>query len=117
MGGQDLKYLLGKNIRLLRIYNHLSQAELAEKADISINFLSELERGNKWPRADSLANICKALNIPVAELFNDTETASGTPGPLMAQFSKDLSRMVNHSIETICQQYAQYLPDDFKKHR
>jgi transcriptional regulator with XRE-family HTH domain len=115
MGGQALKDILGKNIKLLRFHNNLSQAELAEKADISINFLSELERGNKWPRAETLASIAQALNIPVSGLFQEEEAVPDESKEIMGRFSRDLSRMVNHSIETVCRQYAKYLPDEFKE--
>jgi transcriptional regulator with XRE-family HTH domain len=117
MGGQDLKDILGKNIKLLRFHNNLSQAELAEKADISINFLSELERGNKWPRAETLASIGKALNIPVAELFHEERAIPNELKEVMARFSGDLSREVIQSIETVYRQYEQYFPDICKKRR
>lgn len=105
MKGQDLRDILGKNIRLLRFHNNLSQAELAEKAGISINFLSELERGHKWPRAETLAGISGALNIPIAELFQSEGDVSDKSKEIMARFSGDLSRMVSQAIETVCRQY------------
>jgi transcriptional regulator with XRE-family HTH domain len=43
--GQEIKALLGKNIKKLRSHRHYSQEELAEKADISIIYLSSIERG------------------------------------------------------------------------
>jgi transcriptional regulator with XRE-family HTH domain len=110
MGGQDLKTTLGKNIKLFRFHSNLSQAELAEKVDISVNFLSELERGNKWPRAETLANIGAALDVSVSKLFQ--EAVPNNTKELMARFSSDLSRMIDRSIETVHRQYADFLPDN-----
>jgi transcriptional regulator with XRE-family HTH domain len=41
---------------------------LAEKADISIPFLSEIERGNKWPYPDTLSKLAKALKIELCAI-------------------------------------------------
>jgi DNA-binding XRE family transcriptional regulator len=47
MDGQAVKAVLGKNVKFLRSRKGLTQAVLAEKADISIIFLSSIERGTK----------------------------------------------------------------------
>lgn len=45
-----VKSILSGNIRHLRLMKDLSQQELAEKTNISVPFLSALERGEKFPR-------------------------------------------------------------------
>jgi transcriptional regulator with XRE-family HTH domain len=114
MEGQELKETLGRNIKLLRFHANLSQAELAEKAALSINFVSELERGNKWPRADTLASIGEALDVPVSVLFNDHEALPADLQTVMVQFSEDMVRVVSQSMEAVRKQYAHYLPDSSK---
>jgi len=47
----------------------LSQADLAEKAGVSITFVSNIERGNNYPLAGTICNLAKALNVEVWELF------------------------------------------------
>jgi transcriptional regulator with XRE-family HTH domain len=69
MTGADLRQILSKNIKLLRKQRSLSQIELAEKADISIPFLSNIERGNKWPHPDTLTKLAEALGVEVYALF------------------------------------------------
>jgi transcriptional regulator with XRE-family HTH domain len=69
MTGTDLRQILSKNIKLLRKQRSLSQIELAEKADISIPFLSNIERGNKWPHPDTLTKLAEALGVEVYALF------------------------------------------------
>ena len=44
----------------------LSQADLAYEANISIPFLSDIGRGNKWPHPDTLASIATALQEETA---------------------------------------------------
>jgi transcriptional regulator with XRE-family HTH domain len=67
--GQRLKETLGKNIKFFRAHRQFSQADLAEKAKISITFLSNIERGNKWPYPDTLSQIAAGLKVDVYELF------------------------------------------------
>jgi transcriptional regulator with XRE-family HTH domain len=67
--GKELRDLLSANIRTYRNQNGFSQADLAEKAGISIPFLSAIECGNKWPRAETLASIATALNVEAFQLF------------------------------------------------
>ena len=68
----QMKSLLGSNIQKRRRAVGISQAELDEKADISINFLSKLER-NKSTRvsSDTLYLIAQALNTSMESLVNN----------------------------------------------
>ncbi|MCL2528266.1 MAG: helix-turn-helix domain-containing protein, partial [Defluviitaleaceae bacterium] len=48
MTEQELRGILSKNIKRYRQSQNLSQADLAEKLDISVNFLCNIENGNRW---------------------------------------------------------------------
>lgn len=69
VNGEKIRNTLAYNIKVFREHHNWSQAELAENSDISIPFLSEIERGNKWPSPETLAKIANALNVPIQELF------------------------------------------------
>jgi transcriptional regulator with XRE-family HTH domain len=69
MNGAQVREILARNIKSFREHRKWSQADLAAYSDISVPFLSEIERGNKWPFPDTLAKISKALNIEIHELF------------------------------------------------
>lgn len=84
--------LLGSNIRKRRTAIGLSQAELAEKAGISINFLSKLER-NRSSRvsSDTLNLLAKGLNTSMESLVNgDSKQTLTEMGPKQAQLNKVL---------------------------
>jgi transcriptional regulator with XRE-family HTH domain len=104
MEGQELRDALGKNIKLFRFHRELSQADLAEKAGISIPFLSAIERGNKWPYPDTLTSLAKALKIEVFELFKPERVPDDTK-TLMTRFSEDISRTLNQSLDIVYKQY------------
>lgn len=55
--------LLGKRIALLRKGKGITQAQLAEKADITNNFLSHIERSYSIPSLETLIKICDALDV------------------------------------------------------
>jgi len=69
--GDKIRKILAQNIKSLREHRMWSQADLASNSEISIPFLSEIERGNKWPFPDTLGKIAKALNVQIHELFMD----------------------------------------------
>jgi transcriptional regulator with XRE-family HTH domain len=59
----------GENLRILRKEKHLSQEHLANDADIPINQIGRIERGEIGTTISTLFSIAKALNIDIVELF------------------------------------------------
>src|SRR5688572_14852229 len=69
----DIVSRVGAKIRQLRSSKYgprLTQEELSEKAEISVSFLSMIERGERAPHLETLARIAGALEVPLEELFN-----------------------------------------------
>jgi len=59
----------GRKIAKLRQAKNLTQRELAERAGVSVNYLSRIEEGI-WtsPHAKTLSRIAFALNVQICEL-------------------------------------------------
>ncbi len=75
---------LGKRIKGLRRLKGFTQQELAERINVSVSSLSNMERGIRKPKPFLLENIARALDVPPEELFlvrteqdNLSETGSG----------------------------------------
>ena len=51
---------IGRRIRQERLRNRLSQEKLAEKAGISVPFMTQIELARKTPSLDVIENIAKA---------------------------------------------------------
>lgn len=66
---KDLRKILSQNIKKTRGILHISQAKLAEYADISLSYLTDIERCRTWVSDKTLQNLAKALNREVWELF------------------------------------------------
>jgi transcriptional regulator with XRE-family HTH domain len=110
MEGQELRAILGKNLKSYRGHRKWSQADLAEQADISVTFLSDIERGNKWPYPDTISSLAKALDIEVHELFVDDEKATDAAiKELMGRFVKDVSLTLNKSVSLSLNQSLEHL--------
>ena len=54
---------IGNNLYKVRKAKGLTQAEVAEKAELSDRTYADIERGSVTMRVDSLLKICTALNI------------------------------------------------------
>ena len=59
---------LGKNIKYRRQKLGLTQQQLAEKLDLSLNFIGRIEVAFSKPSLDTLIQIADALETSVSEL-------------------------------------------------
>ena len=66
----DIKKKLGVRISQLRMKAAMTQAKLSEGADLSVDSISRIERGDRAPSLESLEKIAEALGIDPAELLN-----------------------------------------------
>jgi transcriptional regulator with XRE-family HTH domain len=66
----QLREKFGQRVRLLRSGRGLTQEQLAERAGISVDFLSLIERGKSSPSFENLDELADALKVSVAELFS-----------------------------------------------
>ena len=67
----DIGKTIGHRIRELRTQRteRWTQEDLAERARISVSFLSMIERGERVAHVETLASLADALGVTLAELF------------------------------------------------
>lgn len=68
-----LEESLGAQIRQLRRRAELTGSDLATAAGISLGMLSKIENGQISPSLSTLQAVCRALNIPLSQLFATAE--------------------------------------------
>lgn len=56
-------------MRELRFARGYTQEKMAEKLDVSLNFLNLIERGQRAPSFDNLERLAKVLRVEIFELF------------------------------------------------
>ena len=65
----SLRKILSSNIRTLRGKYHLTQERLAENAEISLPYLSDIEHCKTWVSDKTLLKLAKALNTTPSTLL------------------------------------------------
>ena len=114
MTEQDLRIILSRNIRKFRGYRKLSQADFAEKIDISIPFLSDIENGKKWISPVTLAKMANALNIEAFELLKPETIIPDDTVTLLEKFSADIFRGFGDTIENTLKEYLRQLKNSIE---
>ena len=64
---------LGEHLRFIRRKRKLTLKDLSQHADLSVPYLSDLERGVVNPSIESLQKVAKAYNMKVQDLFTGVE--------------------------------------------
>ena len=71
--------LVGRELRTERLERGERLADVAERAGVSTQYLSEVERGLKDPSSELLAAIAGALGLSVAEIATRVASTTITP--------------------------------------
>ncbi|MBQ9945451.1 MAG: helix-turn-helix transcriptional regulator [Clostridia bacterium] len=91
----DLKEI-GKRIQARRKQQGFTQEQIAELMNVSVQMISNLERGNKSIRIENLINLCKILNVSTDYiLIGSRDSAEAHEG------DKRLSRLSDKEKELI----------------
>src|SRR3954449_6048329 len=67
-----LRHVIGAALRRIRLDDGRTLREVSRAANISMPYLSEIERGRKEPSSEILAGICAALGLTLLDLLNET---------------------------------------------
>ncbi len=65
----DIYARVGLNILYYRKKQGLTQLQLAEAANYSLNHIQQIETAKTTPSVEALLDIADALEVPVTELF------------------------------------------------
>ena len=71
---ESLRWTLAENLRILRMTNHISQEELAERCGLHRTYISDIERCNRNISIDNIEKIAKALHISASDLLKKRRT-------------------------------------------
>jgi transcriptional regulator with XRE-family HTH domain len=99
MTEDQLRTIVRTNIRRYRDYRKWTQAELAEKLDISINFLSDIENGKKWISPTSMVKFASVLNIEPFELFKPADSPSPSVTAMFSKYNDEVVQAVTASLK------------------
>jgi transcriptional regulator with XRE-family HTH domain len=99
MNERELLGILSMNIKQHRARLRWSQAELAEKIDISINFLSDIETGKKWASPNTMVKFADAFNVETYELLKPNRIVSDETAHILEKYTEDI-RLAIDTVHT-----------------
>src|SRR5688572_8792294 len=100
-----LRRVIGDALRARRQGQHRTLREVSTAANVSLGYLSEIERGQKEASSELLAAICDALGARLSELLSEVSDtlslAEGMDGvlvPLEEKPSKKAETVAGHKV-------------------
>ena len=110
----ELRAVLSQNIKRFRGYRKLSQADFAEKINISIPFLSDIENGKKWASPITLVKIADALGIEVYELLKPESIIPDKAVNILEKYTDDIYQIFGKTLHNIQNHYIQQINKNTK---
>jgi len=95
-----IREIFARNLRENRRKCGLSQEMLAEKADISTQYLAMMEIARKFPTSEVLERLAEAVNINVYELF----LVEHSPRQELELLRQDIMREMKKTLGDIVEQ-------------
>ncbi|WP_251860996.1 XRE family transcriptional regulator [Clostridium sp. Marseille-Q2269] len=114
---------IGKKIKKLRTNKKLTLKELSERTNLSIGFLSQLERGLTTVAIDSLSKIAKELDIDLTYFF---QTPKKNKKIVLRSYEREILQVENNRFikynlsndlenKTVLPRLIEILPTDNKE--
>ncbi len=91
---------IGSRVKQARLDRHMTQQQLAEAADISVSFLSNIENGRQSMNLRVLIAISDALNVSADSLIREVPRTSSH---IAEEIERELSSCTPKERETILQ--------------
>ena len=105
MTSDELRLTVAKNIKRYRKLNGLTQMALAEKADLSVGYLCDLEAGGKWGMPETIVRLAAALNVQPFQLYAKAEEDTGAFSSDLRWLSAALKQNIDDTISDLLQKY------------
>lgn len=90
LDGEQLRFILGLKLKSLRRGRGEPLKAIAARSGLSVSYLSEIEKGKKYPKPGKLLDLARALDVPFDSLV--TLHVEESLDPVKAVFSSGLLR-------------------------
>lgn len=74
-----MRDLVGAALRRARLRQGRTLKDVADRAQVSLPYLSEIERGRKEPSSEVVAAVCRALGLHLVDLVGALHSDLSTP--------------------------------------
>ncbi len=90
--------LFGERLKYYRKRLNMTQAQLAEKIDVSEHYVRLIENGYNAPSVELFAEICKALDVPAYNLLQSNNEAVRFANPKLYEKLQSMDESQLNSI-------------------
>ena len=97
----SLREILANNLKAYRRKCGISQSKLAEKAEISTQYIAMIELSRQFPSPEVLEKIAQALDIKAYELFSVPPSPENAMERLHKDIIKDIRQVIAEVLEDI----------------
>ena len=110
--------IIGERIRKSRIEKKLTQEKLAEELNVSVAFISRIERGSTHINLKRLSQICALLDIDEGSILNGTSMDSKNYlsdefSELLKGTSTETQRLIYDIARIIIKESKKNKPSDY----
>ncbi|MFQ5674374.1 MAG: helix-turn-helix domain-containing protein [bacterium] len=105
--GENLRLILGLKLKQFRLKKGFQLKDLAARSSLSISFLSEIEKGKKYPKPEKIMTLAQALDISFDDLVSlkvDEELGDLTSllnSPFLKEFPFELFGVTARDLMTL----------------
>jgi transcriptional regulator with XRE-family HTH domain len=80
--------IIGRRVKESRIQKHMSQADLAERVEMSVAYISYIETAKKQASLEALVRIADVLGVTVDTLLNGNQANDA------AEYKEELAKLI-----------------------
>lgn len=106
MTSEELRTTVAENIKKYRTMNNLTQMALAEKADLSVGYLHDLEAGTKWGMPETIVKLASALNVQPFQFYSKPEANEDSISSDLLHLSSALKQNIDVIIAGILKKHT-----------
>ena len=108
----DIQTLFSRNLRRLRAEANISQLALASRADLTHNFINDIENGKKWVSAKSISKLAIALRAEPYQFFLSEPFWNDRGAEIFSTYLNDFTNTVGKMVKDYRQRYITNDEDD-----
>jgi len=93
-----LRKVIGDVLRARRLAQHRTLREVSTAANVSLGYLSEIERGHKEASSELLGAICEALGVGLSHVLSDVSATFALAEQLSSTDALTISESIPDSV-------------------
>ena len=100
--------IIGERLKKARLAKNMTQENLAEQLDVSVAFLSRVERGHSHLNLNRLTQVCELLDVSEGYILSGSSENSESYleedfKKLLAKYSPEKQRLIYNIAKTIAE--------------